>query len=261
MLGPARTVAPVGVQTVQPYPESGHHLRRVTPADPMVAALIPTLRSRYTSSRPRPRYKPTTRKRVGRRWPTRSDLAKPSASFLSWLRGKHPASRRAGGSSGERAPAAGPRCAGGPTLWLRRQILWPRWRGCGGPSTSQHHRGTGPHAAPSPRLFVRVHVRLRLQGGGGAGMLACFGSVNECGRSGRSGGSTRGVPRCVGTGWPGVGGRGVLRRRVHPSGERGIDRSGPGPQRPGDRPVWACGHRGVVDGGTSATVRAVPRLR
>ena len=80
-------------------------------------------------------------------------------------------------------------------------------------------------------------------------------------RSGRSGGSTRRVPRCVGTGWPGVGGRGVLRRRVHPSGERGIDRSGPGPQRPGDRPVWACGHRDVVDGGTSATVCAVPRLR
>ena len=120
-----------------PTPESGHHLRRVTPADPMVAALIPAPRSRCTSSRPRPRYKPTTRKRVGRRWPTRSDLAKPSASFLSWLRGKHPAPRRAGGSSGERAPAAGPRCAGAPTLWLRRQILWPRWRGCGGPSTSQ----------------------------------------------------------------------------------------------------------------------------
>src|SRR6185437_1207275 len=65
-----------------PTPESGHHLRRVTPADPMVAALIPTPRSRCTSSRPRPRSKPTTRKRVGWRWPTRSDLARPSASFV-----------------------------------------------------------------------------------------------------------------------------------------------------------------------------------
>jgi len=65
-----------------PTLESGHHLRRVTPADPMVGALIPTPRSRCTSSRPRPRYKPTTRKRVGRRWPTRSDLATPSASFV-----------------------------------------------------------------------------------------------------------------------------------------------------------------------------------
>jgi len=175
----------------------------------MVAALIPTPRSRCTSSRPRPRYKPTTRKRVGCGWPTRSDSATPSASFLSWLRGKYPAPRRAGGSSGERAPAAGPRCAGAPTLWLRRQIRWPRWRGGGGPSTPQYHRGTGPHAAPSPRSFVRVHVRLRLQGGGGAGMLACFGSVNECvgargGPVGRRAGS-RGASGRDGPGWVAVG--------------------------------------------------------
>ena len=81
------------------------------------------------------------------------------------------------------------------------------------------------------------------------------------GRAGRPRGSTRTVTRCVGTRWPGMGGRGVLRRRVHPSGERGLDRSGPGPQWPGDRPMRARGHRGVVDRGARATMRALWRRR
>jgi len=227
----------------------------------MVAALIPTPRSRCTSSRPRPRYKPTTRKRVGRRWPTRSDLAKPSASFLSWLRGKH---LRRGGQAGRRASVRPPLVPGVPVR--------PRFAATAN-SLAALARVRGPVDLPIPprnwasRCTISALVRAGARAPAIAGRWWCWHArvlrlrQRVCGRSGRSGGSTRGVPRCVGTGWPGVGGRGVLRRRVHPSGERGIDRSGPGPQRPGDRPVWACGHRGVVDGGTSATVRAVPRLR
>jgi hypothetical protein len=78
---------------------------------------------------------------------------------------------------------------------------------------------------------------------------------------GRRRGSTRRVGRWAGPGRPGLGVRGLLRRWVHPSSERGIDRSGPGPQWPGDRAVWACGHGGVVDRGAAAILRAVWRSR